>query len=257
MRFNYFFPIIAAIAISSCTGTNSNNEAEAEADVTMSDTLLADKALPDSTGLNTTDNDARPNVTNSLAPSGKVISQLVPASWERTTYHCGDMNRDGIKDLALISVPTSKENILEREDGYRINMNKPIVAIYLGKEDGSLQLFAQDSDVIPADDKCMSVEDMMLEIKDNGTLHVRYQDFHSMGTSDINNFTYIYQYQKDGFYLIGEEESSFNRMSHNTETVSVNYMTLKRQYRTEVEEGAKPKDRWEDMESEPLKKLGN
>lgn len=188
-----------------------------------------------------------------LGKSGRLVSELVPSNWKSTTSAKGDLNKDGHEDLVIISLPDYKANILTRDDGYEINMNKPVVAVYLGNEYGTYNLWKTSTAVVPPMDEFMTIGNMSVEIKPTGVLWVKYSDFHSAGTADVNDFTSIYRAQDGGFYLIGEEIHSFSRYSHDETTTSINYLTGKSITNVKRENGASPKDKVETIGKKPLR----
>lgn len=191
-----------------------------------------------------------------LQKSGRISRELVPSDWENVSIAEGDLNKDGKKDLVILGLPTYKENMKTREDGYVYNFNSPVIGIYLrDKDDFKYELFAQSDNIIPAMDEFMSIEEMSVEIKSNGVLWIKYQDFHSAGTADVNTTTYLYRFQDGDFYLIGEENKGFSRYTHATETTSYNYLTNKRVTTIKKEEGASPKPKTEAIEKKPLRKF--
>ncbi len=198
------------------------------------------------------DHDEYPAIMQ-LGKSGRSVSELVPSNWKSTQSTKGDLNKDGHEDLVIISLPDYKENILTRDDGYEINMNKPVIAVYLGNEYGIYNLWKSSTEVVPPMDEYMTIEGMSVEIKPTGVLWVKYSDFHSAGTADVNSFTQIYRAQDGGFYLIGDEVSSFSRYTHDKVTTSTNYLTGKRITNVKREKGTSPKDEVETIGKKPLR----
>lgn len=188
-----------------------------------------------------------------LKTSGRLVNELVPSSWECTQSAKGDLNKDGIKDLVIITLPNNKENILKREDGYEKNLNTPVVAVYLCDEYGQYKLWKTSTAIVPAMDEYMSIEGMSVEIKSNGVLWVKYSDFYSAGTADVTDYTQLYRVQDGGFYLIGNEEHSFSRYSHEEVTTSTNYLSNKRITRVSKSSGGRSKEEVETIEKKPLR----
>ena len=71
-----------------------------------------------------------------LKASGNDAASVVPTGWE-STFKTGDLNGDGIADLAIIATPCDKEKMKTRDDGFVYNFNQPVLAIYWGQKDGS------------------------------------------------------------------------------------------------------------------------
>ena len=93
----------------------------------------------------------------SLKHQGASLEELVPQGWSHyeTT---GDMNKDGIVDVAVMSKPNFKEKIVTRDDGYEYNFNQPVFAIYFGTSDGQLKLWKEYGNLLPADENTATGE---------------------------------------------------------------------------------------------------
>ena len=192
---------------------------------------------------------ARKSAEKQLKTSGRLVNELVPSTWERTQSAKGDINKDGFNDLAIVTLPNNKENIMTREDGYEKNLNKPVVAVYLGDKYGKYELWKTSTSIIPPMDEFMSIESMSVEIKPNGVLWVKYSDFYSAGTADVTTYTQLYRAQDGGLYLIGQEEKSFSRYTHEEITSSVNYLAGRKTTHT----SGRAKDEEEKLKKEPLR----
>lgn len=192
-----------------------------------------------------------------LPASGKSVAEIVPEKWENVSSAVGDVNKDGIKDLIILGVPDDAENIVTRDDGFVNNMNKPVVAIYLGDAAGNYTLFAQDNDIVPAQDEFMFTENKQVEISKKGVITVSYSTFASAGSWTNDSCKELYRYQNGGFYRIGEEMSGFNRATHCTEAVSINYLTSKKCETQTNEKGRVRSTKWSNIEKAPLKRFGN
>ena len=68
------------------------------------------------------------SLAQGLKSNGKSAADVVPNDWE-SIFKTGDLNGDGIADLAIIATPCNKEKMRTRDDGYVYNFNQPILAI--------------------------------------------------------------------------------------------------------------------------------
>lgn len=190
---------------------------------------------------------------NALQEAGRMPNELVPATWEAQIVE-GDLNADGIKDLAVLATPDDPAHIEVRSDGFVTNMNQPILAIYFKDEYNVYHLWKQyDNIIAPLDE--MQGGGGSIGITERGVLRVRYEDGDC--ANDNSYITELYRFQDGDFYRIGREEHDFDRMkTHSTHITSYNYNTGKVQHRVILEGGPSPKDRWETLPKEPLCKLG-
>lgn len=67
-----------------------------------------------------------------LKKSGTSAEEILPEGWKLLASATDDINHDFIPDLVLIALPDNSENIITRDDGYEINKNEPVVAVYFG-----------------------------------------------------------------------------------------------------------------------------
>ena len=192
-----------------------------------------------------------------LKSEGKSVEDIVPAKWEHISS-VGDLNKDGIADLVLIATPDNPAHIKVRDDGYVYNFNPPQLAIYFGTKEGSYHYWRLYDDLLPAEDEGTSIE-YTLDITERGTLTIGLSIFATMGSYNSPSSTYVFRFQDGDFYLIGEDQHSFSRMSGEDEVNSYNYLTHKRQriVSNAFDETIKPKETWTTIPKAPLKRLGS
>ena len=178
-------------------------------------------------------------------------------SWD-CTEAAGDLNKDGIGDLAIIAIPRDEAHIKRNEAGYEYNFNQPLLAIFWGKKDGTFVCWKQYDNVVPArEDEYHSVNPS-IEITPQGVLRISLEHFSSAGSWGNLNETFVFRYQQGDFYLIGQDEDSMMRNTGEGEYTSINYLTLKKQYRTynAFNSKVKPREKWSRIPKKPLKRLG-
>ena len=167
-----------------------------------------------------------------LKQQGTSAEQIVPKGWEHSEAE-GDLNKDGIKDLVVLAKPNFKENMQTRDEW---------------------KLY---EDMFEPDSEWTSVN-VDIEITERGTLNISPDHFASAGSYGTSQTTYTFRFQNGDFYLIGKECTEMSRSTGEMTTVSENYLTWKRQtIEDNAFEEVKKKEKWEKMEKEPLKKLGD
>lgn len=174
-----------------------------------------------------------------LAKKGRSVEEIVPQGTNCITAE-GDLNKDGHSDLVIYA--------------------EPVLAIYFATPSGEYEQWKQYNGIIPIDEEG---DDFMLEIgisiSDRGALKIEVGGFASAGTSyrSLNNYTY--RFQSGDFYKIGEEQYSMSRMTGDAETISINYLTHKRQIVKEnaFDETVEPKETWTSIPKKPLRRLGD
>ena len=170
----------------------------------------------------------------------------------------GDLNGDGIADLAIIATPADSANMRVRDDGYVYNFNQPLLAIYFGDKDGGYTLWRDYDNVVPArPDEYLSITPS-LKITPRGTLVVSLEYFATMGGWDAPTYSYTFRFQNGDFYLIGRDEEHRIRNTGELERESYNFLTNKKQHITDsFNKRVKPRERWTTIPAEPLKPLGS
>ena len=185
-------------------------------------------------------------------------NEIFPADCDTTGVAWGDLNQDGLQDMVVVVTPRIAENMMVRDDGYEYNFNSPVMGIYFGTKDGKLSLYKEYENTIPgAEDEFCFIE-LGMDISDKGVLSFNIEYFYSAGSSNTDYYTYRYRYQDDDFYLIGYDTSALSRYSGESETVSINYLTHKKQtiVSNAFDENAEEEETWETIPEEPLEKLG-
>jgi len=177
--------------------------------------------------------------------------------WDNTEC-AGDLNKDGIADLAIVSIPRIAANMHTNEAGYEYNFNRPILAIFWGDADGHYTCWRQYDNVIAAQENEFHSINTSLDITPQGVLRISIEHFHSAGSWTNLTETFVYRYQQGDFFLIGEDEESMARNTGEAEYISTNYLTRKRQHRTfnTFDERVKPKERWTRLAKQPLERMG-
>ena len=173
-----------------------------------------------------------------VAKKGRSAEEIVPQGGDFVKAE-GDLNKDGLSDLVIFA--------------------EPVLAIYFAMPSGDYELWKQYNDILPVDEENDDLMiDIELSITDRGALKIEVGSFASAGTSYVTHNNYTYRFQDGDFYKIGEEQNSMSRMTGEDQTVSINYLTHKRQVVKEnvFDETIKPKETWTSIPKTPLRRLG-
>ena len=185
-------------------------------------------------------------------------SDVFPANCDTMSIAWGDLNQDGLKDVVVVATPRLPENMQTRDDGYEYNFNSPVMGIYFGTKDGKLNLYKEYENTIPGNEDEFCFIELKMDISDKGVLSLNIEHFYSAGSTNTDYNIFRYRYQDDDFYLIGADTGALSRYSGESEEVSINYLTHKKQTIVSniADENVEPKETWETIPEEPLEKLG-
>lgn len=171
----------------------------------------------------------------------------------------GDLNKDGIEDKIVIETPRNKEHMLVREgDGYEYNFNQPILKIYFGDANHKFKLFKKYDAILPHPEDEYVIVDLGVSVTNKGVLRFGTSTFAAAGSYDTGSSTYLYRFQDGDFYLIGYDYTESSRSTGERTTVSINYLTNKKQVvKANNFNNSKPKETWSNIPKKNLEKLGN
>ena len=194
-------------------------------------------------------------------------SDFVPVGWILIKVAKGDLNKDGLDDVALVIENTDPRNFISNTDklsGDTLNLNPRLVLVAFKKGD-NYELAATNTVFIPSqnsqENPCLEDpfgENGSLEIT-KGLLSLHFQNFYSCGAWEIYNFDYIFRYQNQKFELIGYNKSSMHRSTGEQTSTTMNFSTMKMNYASGTnafKDGGKLKTTWKTIKPRKLLELG-
>lgn len=192
-----------------------------------------------------------------LNASGRTLEELLPDPACEHYWSEGDLNKDGIRDLALLATTAECSTIEVDEEGDTLRMSQPVFAVYFGTPEGYYNRWREYPEMMPISDNYIS-NDISLEITDRGVLRISVETFASMGGWSSYDDTYTYRFQDGDFFLIGRDSRELARNTGKMVTTSYNFITRKKQTITDnaFEEDFKPTEKWEKLPAEPLQRMG-
>lgn len=164
-----------------------------------------------------------------LLNKANAIEKLIPKNWKVLSTAKGDLNKDGINDLALVIENTDKKYLEINEGGLgrdTINLNPRILGIYFGNIKGEFIKKEQyNKFIILQDSPTMDEPFDGIEILKNGVLKIDFHFWYSAGSWNMSNHTYKFRFQNNKFELIGYDSSDRHRGTGETIDYSINFST--------------------------------
>ena len=183
-----------------------------------------------------------------LSAAAQTDSEYDPES-EPVHQAFGDLNKDGLEDLVTLTPIPSAEDSVAGFLCYKL-------VAFLGDGDGNFEPWKtyDKSIVVPLND--FISYDLSLSVK-RGSIHIEVGEFASAGSWSSDNYTFVFRYQNDDFYLIGHEHDSFARNTGKGEKNSFNHLTHKKLTTTynAFDENVPQRSKWSDIPEAPLRPL--
>jgi hypothetical protein len=192
---------------------------------------------------------------------------FAPAGWTLEQTQTGDLNGDGLPDLALAFHQADPHNVIPNEGGLcgdTLNTNPRILAVALAVPGGGYRLAMQNHSLVPRYDNACA-DDWFAEPDggiaiQHGTLRVALYTFMSAGGWSTGTTTLTFRWQQDTLRLIGFDYSNVQRNSGEMTTLSINYLTRRVKTARGRTDSDKEKVGWSMLRAGPLltiERLGN
>ncbi len=157
---------------------------------------------------------------------------FVPKGWRLEAQASGDLNKDGIADLAIVLQDTDPAKLVEHDGlgASPLDSNPRLLAVAFGERGGDYKLATTNHTLIPR-----RVDPVIADPLDEaggigiarGGLQIKLYLFSSAGSWDTRDASFTFRWQKGAFRLIGFDATNVQRNTGVVETNSVNYLTGK------------------------------
>lgn len=182
-----------------------------------------------------------------IKQSGLSINDFIPKAWTILDSTSGDLNKDNLNDYALVLQHADSVTMVKTEDGEQdtvITQPRMLLILFKDPSGNALNRIEQNNSFILNHDN-PDMDDPYQSIKiDKGILQIDFRLFYNMGSWYVNTATYKFRYQNNQFTLIGADNKSFHRASHDFEEYSYNFLTRKRSLTTGNDEKGTKKTEW-------------
>ncbi len=183
---------------------------------------------------------------------------FAPKGWPLEREARGDLNGDGVPDLAFVVRNTDPRNVITH-DGFGpspFDSNPRILAVAFGEASGGYRLALENHSLIPRPvaptlDDPFGEGEMTIA---RGVLRLKLNFFANAGSWTMFNSTFAFRWQNARFELIGFDRSLIRRNSGELEELSVNFSTRRAKIGTGTVDSDTTATRW--VKSPALKVLG-
>lgn len=156
------------------------------------------------------------------------IEAIIPLGWQLLSEARGDLNGDGIEDIAFaVQGPVPK--IVEYHDGYEsdtLHANPRILGIYFGKGNGEIKKVLQSNTfLINRSTPAMDEPFKGLQILPSGELQISFYIWPCRDCSTWSFFEYLFTYQNEAFELVEFEQVDTQRVSGEETSYSLEFRT--------------------------------
>jgi len=164
----------------------------------------------------------------SIESMGSTIADFVPAGWTILDSTYGDLNKDGLEDSAIILQHKDSVALVNNHEDTIMTQPRMLVILFKNSGDKGFRLTERSNSFILKNDN-PAMDDPYQEFAINkGVLEIKFHLFYNMGSWYITNAAYKFRYQGGQFVLIGADNYSFHRATHDYEDYSYNFLTKKR-----------------------------
>ena len=181
-----------------------------------------------------------------IAREARDAGHFVPAGWKLQALATGDLNGDKLADAALVLRMDDPRNLVSSDwDAARkYDSNPYLLVVAFARPGGGFALAASDHKLIPRLENQNQDEPFDEVAIVNGTLRVKMHLFMSAGGWQMGGSAYTFRWQDGGFKLVGFDRDSVMRNSGETEEVSINYLTGRKQVKSGNIGTDKQRTRW-------------
>ncbi len=163
---------------------------------------------------------------DSLKNEGNSINDLIPEGWFILSQKSGDLNKDGIDDLAFVIQNTDTSNI-EKDGYFEIDYNPRVLAVYFNSPKGRLTKIVESRNFILLQPE-KTIEDPFEEfdITKEGNLKIGFHIWHSASWY-TSNYSYLFKFKNNEFELIEYIEYDFHKTTLESVKHEIDFIKLK------------------------------
>jgi hypothetical protein len=208
------------------------------------------------------DDDLPPVTYPAIAATARDAAGFVPAGWSLEQQQSGDLNGDGLPDLALAFHQQDSANILPNEGGFcgeSTDTNPRILAVALAVPGGGYRLAVQNHDLVPRYDDACADDWFSPEGQSGGgiaiargAIRVTLGRFRSAGGWSMGSSVFTFRWQGGALRLIGFDYTNIQRNSGETQSLSIDYLSRRVRTAFGTIDNDRERVRWSRLPPAPL-----
>lgn len=193
--------------------------------------------------------------------TGKTLNDFIPNGWTIRDTVCDDFNGDKQNDFAVVIQKKDSVRLVDVANDFvdtLLTQPRMLFVILKDPTTAHYKLSEQNHFFIPNHDRPTMEDPLQGMSFVKGVLQIDIQYFANMGSYEVSNLTYKFQFKQGKFVLIGGEYLDFMRNSGNEEACSYNFLTKKMKITTGAnmfDEKIKGRETWETFELPELRTL--
>jgi hypothetical protein len=188
---------------------------------------------------------------------GLKIGDFVPTGWIILDSTKGDLNKDYIDDAVIILQHKDSVTLINSDGETTQTQPRILLRLFKNKASKLFELTEQSNSFILKHDKS-TMDDPYRELGINkGVLTITFNLFYNIGSWYITTTSYKFRYERKQFVLIGADNFSFHRSTHDYEKYSFNFITKKRSLTKGNDNTGKEETTWGKVNIQKLKTLKN
>ncbi|MBO9703336.1 MAG: hypothetical protein J7604_24190 [Sporocytophaga sp.] len=156
------------------------------------------------------------------------VSDFIGEDWHILDSAKGDLNKDGLEDVALVLESNYSPRVVEADSTYieTSDSNPRSLLILMKRRDGLFTLTEESGTFIPFPEEYKADPFEGIEIV-KGVLWIDILDMSYYGSWWVTKARYKFRFQNGQFELIGADRNSLHRSSLEFENLSFNFLSKK------------------------------
>jgi hypothetical protein len=165
-----------------------------------------------------------------IISNGQSINDFVPLGWKILDSAFGDLNKDGLKDAAIILQYKDSVSMVNNLEDTVLTQPRILLLLFKNPTNNKFLLVEESNSFILKHDNAILDDPYQGITIDKGILKIAFHLFYNMGSWYSTSSTYKFRFDKKEFVLIGADLLTIHRASLEYQAYSYNFLIRKRSY---------------------------